>query len=64
MAFDMNYDIDTIVVNPSDEERIRDSFLSRGLKNLADIIITNDCAPKGKLFMYDKDKLMNLEFKI
>jgi len=61
---EMTYNIDMIIVNPSEEERVRAAFLANGLGKFADMIVPCDYVAKGQILAYDKERLMHLGFKI
>lgn len=63
MMMEMTHNIDTIIVNPSEEERVRAAFLANGLGKLADMIVPCYVA-KGQILAYDRERLTHLEFKI
>ena len=64
MMTEMTYNIDTIIVNPSEEERVRAAFLANGLGKFADMIVPCIYVAKGQILAYDKDRLTHLGFKI
>ena len=64
MMMEMTHNIDTIIVNPSEEERVRAAFLANGLGKFADMIVPCIYVAKGQIFAYDSERLMHLGFKI
>ena len=64
MMMEMIHNIDTIIVNPSEEERVRAAFLANGLGKFADMIVPCIYVAKGQILAYDKKQLMHLGFKI
>lgn len=64
MMMDIDYKIDTLVVNPLDEERVRAAFLANGLGKFADMIVPCIYVAKGQILAYDRKGLTHLEFKI
>ena len=64
MMTEMTYNIGTIIVNPSEEERVRAAFLANGLGRFADTIVPCDHVAKGQILACDSERLTHLEFKI
>ena len=64
MMMEMTHNIDTIIVNPSEEEKVRAAFMENGLGRLADMIVPCVYVAKGQILAYDSKRLMHLEFKI
>lgn len=64
MMMEMTHNIDTIIVNPSEEERVRAAFLANGLGQFADMIVPRIYVAKGQILAYDRERLMHLGFKI
>ena len=64
MMMEMTHNIDTIIVNPSEEERVRAAFLANGLGKFVDMIVPCIYVAKGQIFAYDREQLTHLEFKI
>ena len=64
MMMEMTHNIDTIIVNPSEEERVRAAFLANGLGKFADMIVPCIYVAKGQILAYDGKGLIRLKFKI
>ena len=64
MMLGMTHNIDTIIVNPSEEERVRAAFMANGLGKFADMIVPCIYVAKGQILAYDRERLMHLGFKI
>ena len=64
MMMEMIHNIDTIIVNPSEEERVRAAFLANGLGKFADMIVPCIYVEKGQILACDRERLMHLGFKI
>ena len=64
MMMEMTHNIDTIIVNPSEEERVRAAFLANGLGKFADMIVPCVYVAKGQILAYDRERLMQFRFKI
>lgn len=64
MMMEMTHNIDTIIVNPSEEERVRAAFLANGLGKFVDMIVPCAYVAKGQILVSDRKRLMHLEFKI
>ena len=64
MMMEMTHNIDTIIVNPSEEERVRAAFLANGLGKFVDMIVPCIYVAKGQILAYDRKRLTHLEFKI
>lgn len=64
MMMEMTHNIDTIIVNPSEEEKVRAAFMENGLGRLADMIVPCIYVAKGQVLAYDRERLTHLGFKI
>lgn len=64
MMTEMTYNIDTIIVNPSEEERVRAAFPANGLGKFVDMIVPCAYVAKGQILAYDRERLTHLGFKI
>jgi hypothetical protein len=64
MMMEMTHNIDTIIVNPSEEERVRAAFLANGLGKFVDMIVPCSYVAKGQILAYDRKQLTHLEFKM
>ena len=56
--------IDTILVNPSDTERVKSAFLSNGLEKFANMIVPCVYVTNGQILVFNSKQLMHLDFKI
>ena len=54
MMMEMEHNIDMILVNPSEEERIRAAFLANGLGKFADMIVPCIYVAKGQILAFDR----------
>lgn len=64
MMLEMTRKIDTIIVNPAEEEKVRAAFLANGLGKFANMIVPCIYVAKGQILAYDRERLMHLGFKI
>lgn len=64
MMMEMTHNIDTIIVNPSEEEKVRSAFMANGLSKFADMIVPCIYVAKGQVLAYDRERLTHLGFKI
>lgn len=64
MTFEMEHNIDMILVNPVEEERIRSTFASEGMHKEAAMITPCIFVPKGQLMACDTKKAMQIGIRI
>ena len=60
----MTHNIDTILVNPSEAEKVRTAFMANGLSKFADMIVPCIYAAKGQVLACNRERLMHLGVKI
>ena len=63
MTLEMEHNIDMILVNPSEEERIRSTFTMNGMLKEASLITPCIFVPKGQMMACDRGKAMQIGIK-
>ena len=63
MTFEVEHNIDMILVNPSEEERIRSTFTMNGMIKEASLITPFIFVPKGQMMACDREKAMQIGIK-
>ena len=57
------HNIDTIIVNPADEERVRAAFLANNLEKFANMIVPCVYVERGRILAFSKDQPIQVCFE-